>query len=105
MGLDKHDADKVDDIPFSKEHGSALIDVALDAMHDYLKLGRKLSFPVTYEDETRMEISCVRAPERTSMGNRFKPDEASDTVTVTKERTIIKAKNPVPYWLKKTVEK
>ena len=103
MGLDKHDVDKIDDIPMSKEHGAALIGVAQTVIKDYMRAGRKFSFPMTEPDETRMEISCVMAPERVSVGNRFRPNDGdSDTTTITKERAIIKAKNPVPYWLKKT---
>ena len=101
LGLDKHDADKVDDIPMTKEHAAALIDVSTTVIHDYMRAGRKFSFPITEPDETRMEMNCVIAPERTSVGNRFKKDDdADDTVTVTKERAILKVKNPVPYWLK-----
>ena len=102
LGLDKHDADKIDEIPFTKEHAAALLDVSTTAIHDYMRAGRKFSFPITQPDETRMEINCVIAPEKTSVGNRFKKDEdLDDSVTVTMERAIIKAKNPVPYWLKK----
>ena len=101
LGLDKHDADKVDDIPMTKEHAAALMDVATTVVHDYVRAGRKFSFPITEPDETRMEMSCVIAPERTSVGNRFKKDDsADDTITITKERAILKVKNPVPYWLK-----
>ena len=102
LGLDKHDADKIDDIPITKEHAAAMLDVSTTAIHDYMRAGRKFSFPITEPDETRMEINCVVAPERTSVGNRFKKDDGDESVTVTKERTIIKAKNPVPYWLKDT---
>ena len=102
LGLDKHDVDKVDDISFSKEHAAALIEVGTTVVKDYMRAGRKFSFPITEPDETRMEIMVSTAPERTSVGNRFKKDDSDDTVTVTKERAIIKAKNPVPYWLKKS---
>ena len=102
LGLDKHDADKIDDIPITKEHAAAMLDVSTTVIHDYMRAGRKFSFPITEPDETRMEINCVMAPERTSVGNRFKKDDGDDSVTITKERAIIKAKNPVPYWLKDT---
>lgn len=104
LGLDKHDADKIDDIPMTKEHAAAMMDVSTTVIHDYMRAGRKFSFPITEPDETRMEVNCVIAPERTSVGNRFKKDDdgSEEAVTVTKERAIIKAKNPVPYWLKDT---
>lgn len=105
MGLDKHDADKIDDIPFTKEHAAAMVDVTTTVIHDYMRAGRKFSFPITEPDETRMEINCVMAPERTSVGNRFNKDSDDDSITITKERAIIKAKNPVPYWLKESKSK
>ena len=104
LGLDKHDADKIDDVKFSKEQAAAILDVATTAVHDYIRAGRKFSFPVTEPDETRMEIYAVRAPERTSVGNRFQKDSTNNSVTITKERTILKSKNGVPYWLKSTEE-
>ena len=107
LGLDKHDADRVDDIPISKEHAAAIMDLGTTVIHDYMRAGRKFTFPITETDETRMEIHAVNAPERTSEGNRFKKDTdpADDTITITKERAIVKAKNPVPYWLKETKQK
>ena len=79
-------------------------EVVMTAQHDYMRAGRKLSYPVTSPDETRMELYTVHAPERVSDGNRFKKEE-SDTVSITKERNIAKAKNAVPYWLKETRKK
>ena len=105
FGVDKHDCDKADDIVITKEHASAMIDVVTTAIHDYMRAGRKFSFPITEPDETRMEINCVIAPERTSVGNRFSKDADDDSINITKERAIIKAKNPVPYWLKETKSK
>ena len=103
LGLDKHDADKIDDITLSKEHAAAMMDVSTTIIHDYMRAGRKFSFPITEPDEARMEIMTAVAPERTSVGNRFKKDDSSDsTITVTKERAIVKAKNHVPHWLKTT---
>jgi hypothetical protein len=99
LGLDKHDADKIDDVAFPREHAAALMDVATTVIHDYMKAGRKFAFPITSKDETRMEISCAVAPEKISI-NRFNKDSSEDSTTVTAERTILKSKNPVPYWLK-----
>lgn len=100
LGLDNNDVNKIDEIPFTKEHAAAMIDVTTLTIHDYMNAGRKFSFPITEPNETRMEIHCATSPERTSVGNRFNKDD--DTVTITKERTIIKAKNLVPHWLKET---
>ena len=105
LGLDKNDCEKLNDLVIGKEHASALIDVATTAIHDYMAAGRKFSFPLYNPDETRMEIYMTEAPERTSMGNRFKRDDPpSNTVTVTAKRKVLKGKNSVPYWLKSTKE-
>lgn len=100
LGMDRHDVDAVDTITFDREQAAAATELVTQAVHDYMRAGRKFAFPVTQPDECRMEISCQRAPERVSDGNRFHKESGSDSVTITKERTIVKAKNPVPYWLK-----
>lgn len=105
LGLDKHDVDSVDTIPIDREHASAMMEAATTVLHDYMRCGRKFAFPIQEGDETRMEMMIQRAPERTSVGNRFHKEGDSDSVTVTKERSILKTKNPVPYWLKSTKEK
>lgn len=107
FNVDKHDAESMETIPFNKEHASSMIDLSLNILKDYMDVGRKVAFPITEKDECRMEIMTTRAPERTSSGNRFKPDQNPDDapVTVTAERTIIKAKNPTPSWLKKQKNK
>lgn len=102
LGMDKHDVDAVETIPFDKEHAAAAAELITYAVHDYMLAGRKFAFPVTEPDECRLEIACQKAPERVSVGNRFKKDGDNDSVTVTKERTVIKAKNAVPYWLKES---
>lgn len=104
LNVDKHDAAKLDDIVITKEHAASMMEVSTQAIHDYINIGRKFSFPITTPDETRMEFASERAPERTSVGNRFKKDvvDMDDTITTTKERTVIKAKNSVPFWLKET---
>lgn len=100
FGVDKNDTQKMDEILFDKEHARSMIDIVTTAQHDYLRAGRKFTFPLTEKDETRMEIMCVKQPERKSVGNRFNKNANDDSVTITKERTSLKAKNTVPYWLK-----
>ena len=104
MGMDKHDVDAIESITFDKEHAAAMLDVTSHVVHDYMTAGRKFAFPITEPDETRMEIATIRAPERVSVGNRFSKDD-NETISVTRERTAIKAKNSVPWWQKETREK
>lgn len=101
MGLDKNDIAKIDDIQFPKEHASAIMSVATTVMKDYMRAGRKFQFPITSEDEVRMEICCDEAPERINPNRFAKTDDEKKRMTKTKKRVVIKAKNSaVPSWLK-----
>lgn len=101
LGLDKHDVEKIDDIQFSKEHASALMGVATTVMKDYMRAGRKFQFPITSDDEVRMEVYCDTAPERLNQNRFAKSEDEKKKMTKTKKRVIIKAKNnAVPKWLK-----
>lgn len=105
LGLDVNDAEKIKEgnIKFSKEHAEAMMEVAQAVQMDYLKAGRKLKFPITDAESTGMELTIQPALERVVVGNRFAKDQATDpTITVTKPRNVMKAKNPVPWWLKST---
>lgn len=101
LGLDANDAEKVSDVQFTKEHASALIGVATTALHDYLRAGRKFSFPVTASDECRMEMCCDIAPERINKNRFAKTEEEKAKMSRTLARTVLKGKNTVPQWLKK----
>lgn len=101
MGLDKNDIAKIDDIQFPKEHASALMGVATQVMKDYMRAGRKFQFPITADDEVRMEICCDEAPERINPNRFAKTEDEKKRMTKTKRRVVIKAKNSaVPSWLK-----
>lgn len=107
MGIDKAEVSKIDDIPFSKEHGAALVDVAGLAIKDYMAAGRRYNFPITGTDESQMSLSMVEVDERVTMPNKFVTDENGVTVTVptgksmkTKKHKAIKAGNRNPEWLK-----
>lgn len=102
LGLDKNDAEKVSDIQFTKEHSSALIGVATCAIKDYLRAGRKFSFPITAPDECRMEFYCDTAPERINQNRFAKTEEEKSKISKTLERKILKTKNLAPAWLRVT---
>ena len=100
LGLDKNDAEKVSDIQFTKEQASALMGVATTVIKDYIRAGRKFSFPITSADETRMEFYCDVAPERINQNRFAKTEEEKQKVSKTLERTVIKCKSSCPSWLK-----
>lgn len=103
LGLDRAEADRIDDVKFSKEHASALMGVATTAMKDYMRAGRKFQFPITEPDEVRMEMSVDMAPERINQNRFAKTEEERARITTTKRRAVLKAKNSaVPPWLKET---
>lgn len=100
LGVDPLDADKLDEMPFTSEHADSIVDVAVTAISDYMRTGRKFSFPIKDEDEARMDIMLTKVPERVSVNRFVKDDSNDDVVTVTAERKIAKVKNSVPAWLK-----
>ena len=102
LGLDKNDVEKISDIQFTKEHASAMMGLATQVIHDYIKAGRKFSFPITDEKECRMEFYCDTAPARINQNRFAKNDEEKSKMSKTLERTILKNKNSVPSWLKVT---
>ena len=102
LGLDKNDAEKISDIQFTKEHASAMMGLATQVIHDYIKAGRKFSFPITDEKECRMEFYCDTAPERINQNRFAKTEEEKSKMSKTLERTILKAKCQTPSWLRKT---
>ena len=91
---------KVSDIQFTKEHASAMIGVCTCVLKDYIRAGRKFSFPITAPDETRMEFYCDVAPERINQNRFAKTEEEKKKVSKTLERTVLKAKSSCPSWLK-----
>ena len=102
LGLDKNDAEKVSDIQFTKEHASSLMGVATTVLKDYIKAGRKFSFPITALDECRMEFYCDTAPERINQNRFAKTEEEKAKVSKTLSRVILKSKSQTPSWLKVT---
>ena len=100
LGIDKYDADKLDDMQFSREHASAIVDLSTTLIHDYMKAGRKLSLPITSKDECKIEMYMDEAPERITTGGQF--GKETNKQTLTKKRKVGKIKNSVPSWLKKS---
>lgn len=105
LGLDKNDAEKVSDIQFTKEHASAMVGLVTTTLKDYIKAGRKFSFPITSSDEARMEFYCDEAPERINQNRFAKTDEEKQKVSKTLKRTVLKAKSVTPSWLRVTDKK
>lgn len=100
LGMDKNDAEKVNDIQFTKEHAAAVVSLSTTVIKDYLKAGRKLVLPVTANDEARMEMYCDTAPERINQNRFAKTEEEKAKVSKTLARTILKSKNATPSWLR-----
>ena len=96
LGVDAKDAEALDTIKFSREHAAAALDLTMTAVADYMRAGRKYAFPAMAEDETMMQICIDEAPEKTTTSTFG----GTQTVTTTKKRKVLKAKNAVPAWLK-----
>ena len=100
LGLDKNDVEKVSDIQFTKEHASSMMSLCTCVLKDYIRAGRKFSFPITAPDECRMEFYCDTAPERINQNRFAKTEEEKKKVSKTLERTVLKSKNGCPSWLR-----
>lgn len=101
LGIDKNDAEKLNDMTLSKEHAASMLDVVDTVTKDYMKCGRKMQYPITGLDEVRMETYIEEAPERVNPNRFAKSDDERVKMTKTKKRMVIKARNSaVPSWLK-----
>ena len=108
FGVDSAEAEKLDTMPLSKKHAEALTDISINLVKDYTSTGRKLSFPVTSKDESRMSISQVEIDQKITEPKKIVKDEktgkynlvSTGTKVTTKKHAAMKASNKVPYWLK-----
>lgn len=108
FGIDKADLDRIQDVPFPKEHAEALVDMSLNLTKDYIETGRKLKYPLNGKSESAMEVSAVDVPTKVSEPRKIVKDEKSGVYTsvptgkivTTSAHTSIKAGNKIPYWLK-----
>lgn len=107
FGIDKDEAERVMEIPFTKEHAEAMTELSVDLIKDYTGTGRKLNFPITSRDEAQMSIAQTTVKERTSDTRKIvRGDDGTyssvptgKTVT-TMEHCSMKAGNKIPGWLK-----
>ena len=105
FGVDKNELGKLDDMEFSKKHAEALIDVAQVAQHDYMATGKKLRLPQMAENETTVTLGYEVLPEKVEATNKVVDGKSVPTgkTIKTSERTVTKAANKVPAWMKKEV--
>ena len=107
MGIDRAEVDKIDTIPFSKEHAGALIELATHVQKDYLNMGRRFVYPITNLDEAQMSLSITDVDEKVTKPNRFVKDDSGRSVPEPTGKTVttaphkaIKARNVIPFWLR-----
>lgn len=109
FGVDGQEAEKINTIDFSKKHAEAMIDVVQAVQADYTDTGKKLRLPQFSADSTTVTLSKETLPEKTE---DTKKNTVIDGKTVqvptgktirTEQRTVIKASNKVPGWLKHQV--
>jgi hypothetical protein len=110
FGIDKAELDKVKDMNISKQHASAVADISLHLVSDYVKTGRKLNFPVSAVDQSQFSISTKLEPEKVTATKKIVQTEGGNYETVptgktvkTKAHTKLVAKNLTPPWLKSEV--
>ena len=113
FGVDSAEAEKIDTMPFGKKHAEAICDLATCMVKDYTATGRKLNLPITSKTDAQMSITQDRVKTRTTETNKIVKDEATGkfstvptgNIVTTKEHSVMKAGNAVPYWLKETKSK
>ena len=105
FGVDKNEAKKMDTVEFSKKHAAAMNDVVKAADHDYMSTGKKLKLPQFGENETAVTLGYEKLPEKVEATNKIVDGKSVPTgkTIKTKERTVTKAGNKVPAWLKSEV--
>lgn len=105
FGVDKAEAEKINDVEFSKKHAEALIDVAQTVQHDYIASGKKLRLPQLSEKETVVTLESAVLPEKTEATKKIVDKQSVPTgrTVKTAERTIVKSRNKVPAWMQQDV--
>lgn len=75
FGIDSEEQNKIMEVPFSRKHAEAIINLGDIAAQDYMDVGRKLILPITGEDQAQMELSHSKKDEKRE--NTRKPVEVS----------------------------
>lgn len=105
FGVDKNEAKRMDTVEFSKKHAAAIIDVAKANDHDYMSTGKKLKLPQMGADETAVTLGFETLPEKVEATNKIVDGKSVPTgkTIKTEKRTVTKAGNKVPAWMKSEV--
>lgn len=114
LGLDKADTQRLEDeMEFTPKFAGAMVDVTDAITGEYLSTGRAKLMPTMAEDQARMMISIVTAPEKTSETSKIVKNEAkgiyesvpTGKIVTTKEHQVLKVKNGTRPWQKITKDK
>ena len=65
-GIDSKEADKLDSVDIPANVTDPMVEIAGDVYADYLSTNKSLKFPMKEADQASMQISLVRAPEKTT---------------------------------------
>jgi len=106
FGVDKNELAKLDAMEFSKKHAEAIVDVAQVVQHDYLSTGKKIRLPQLEENETTVTLGMAILPEKVEATKKIENGLQVPTgkTMKTAERSVLKAGNKVPGWLKAEVK-
>lgn len=106
FGVDKAEAEKINDIEFSKKHAEAMVDVVQTVQHDYIASGKKLRLPQMRANETVVTLEQATLPEKIEATKKIVDGQSVPTgkTVKTEEREVMKSKNKVPAWLQSNVK-
>lgn len=110
LGIDKAEADKIDDLELTKQHAAAIIEVSEFVGNELLDTGKKYRLPLYNTSDTVVTLSKGRVGEEVKETKKIvetepgKYEQVPTGKTVkTAPHSVTKVSNKVPAWMKEDV--
>lgn len=111
FGIPAEELAKLDTATLPKDYTNSIVEIGTTIINDYLDTGKRFNLPMTDKHSTRMSFMKDTAPTRISETRKIEKQADGSSVSLptgkkvkTSERTVLKASNKVPAWLKEDVE-
>ncbi len=103
LNLDKDDRATVESMPISRKTASAMMDIAKDAVMEYLETGRRLNMPTINPNNTRVSLQQTTVAEKEKDTTKIEDGKMVKTGNhvTTFEHQKVTTKNGVYPWQKK----
>lgn len=109
FGVDNGELGKLDNMPFTKKHAEAVTELGQFIQDEYVDTGKKLRLPQFCANGTTVTLSREVLDEKTEATKKNvtvdgKTMQVPTGKTIrTEQRSVVKATNKVPAWLKHEV--